>query len=123
MNRAVIEMYRSLPDIVYLAMAAQPIEPGRLLVFDWDRAALLIKTYKPQLAEAGLWKDWSWTGCTIYRGGKIVSSDDGHLSSCWAIPELILDDAESVACFRYVEESPGWESDTKWPATALEMLT
>ena len=32
------------------------------MVFDWVKAAKLIKERKPTLAQAGLQGDWEWTG-------------------------------------------------------------
>ena len=60
-------------------------------VFDWDKAAQLIKERKPEIAEAGLSGDWEYTGGEIYCDGKPVPQDDTYtyLSSIWATPCLI----------------------------------
>ena len=36
------------------------------MVFDWNKAATLIKDRKPKNASAGLRGDWEYTGDTIY---------------------------------------------------------
>jgi len=54
------------------------------MVFDWDKAATLIKDCKPKFAAAGLMGDWEYTGGEIYRNGKIEDDDYTFLSSTWA---------------------------------------
>ena len=60
-------------------------------VFDWDKAAKIIRDKKPLAASAGLIEDWFWTGGTIYEDGK-PKEDRGiaYLMSYWATPTLIL---------------------------------
>lgn len=90
-------------------------------VFDWELAAKLIKDQKPSQAGAGLAGDWGWTGGTIYRAGAIVDDEYTYLMSNHATPELEMD-GETVDCFRYQDETPGWGSDTKWPPEARAIL-
>jgi hypothetical protein len=92
-----------------------------LMVFDWDKAARIIKERKPETAEAGLRGDWEWTGGIIYEDGKPVTDDYTFLSSTWAVPELRVDD-EVIECYRMESEVPGWDSETKWPDSALKIL-
>ena len=92
-----------------------------MMVFDWDKAARLIKERKPECASAGLRNDWEWTGGTIYEDGQPVMDDYTYLSSTWAVPELNMD-GEIVECFRMEHEVPEWNSDTKWPKSALDIL-
>lgn len=89
-------------------------------VFDWDKAAALIKERKPQEAEAGLASDYKWTRGTIYRDGKIVTDEYTYLASNWATPMLILD-GEEIPCHRDREGS-GWDAKTKWPDSARALL-
>jgi hypothetical protein len=49
-----------------------------LMVFDWVKAAKLIKERKPIIASAGLCSDWEWTGGTIYENGKPVKKEDTY---------------------------------------------
>lgn len=90
-------------------------------VFDWDKAARLIRERSPEVAGAGLGQDWEWTGGTIFSNGEPVTDSYTYLSSNWAVPELDLD-GEIVECWKYEDETPGWNSDTKWPESALAIL-
>ena len=92
-----------------------------LMVFDWDKAATLIKEREPKRAYAGLRSDWEYTGGTIYESGKPVMDDYTFLASTWAVPELDLD-GDVVACYRMQHEVPEWGSKTKWPQSALDIL-
>jgi hypothetical protein len=89
-------------------------------VFDWDEAARIIKERKPASASAGLQDDLGWTGGTIWDG-KPVTESYCYLSSNWATPVLVIDD-EEIACWRYADDGCGWDSGTKWPASALAIL-
>lgn len=97
-----------------------------LMVFDWDKAAQIIKEQKPVIASAGLRSDWEWTGGTIYRNGKPIKNSYTYLSSTWAVPELELKFADSTSkiidCYKMQHEVPEWDSDTKWPKSALAIL-
>jgi hypothetical protein len=104
-----------------IGLATQAIASGaRSRVFDWDKAAALIREHKPKLAGAGLSSDWEWTGGDIYRDGQPVTDSYTYLSSRWATPELELDGV-SFDCWKFRDETE-WDSDTKWPASALAIL-
>lgn len=105
----------------YLKAQAATARGARLRVFDWHKAARIIRERKPRESGAGLSSDWEWTGGTIYRDGQPVTDDHTYLASVWATPELTLDD-ETVDCWVYADESPGWDCYTKWPASALAIL-
>lgn len=90
------------------------------MVFDWNKAARLIKQRKPFIASAGLRDDWEWTGDIIYEGGKPKKSHT-YLASTWAVPELDLD-GEIIECYKMQSEVPEWNSGTKWPKSALDIL-
>lgn len=90
-------------------------------VFDWVKAAELIKQHRPVEASAGLRDDWEWTGGTIYRKGKPVLNEYTYLASNWAIPELDMD-GTVLECWKYQHDTLGWDSDTKWPEEALKIL-
>lgn len=93
-----------------------------MMVFDWNKAARLIRERKPECASAGLRGDWEYTGGAIYEDGKPVMGDYTYLASTWAVPELDMDGA-IVECFRMKHEVPGWDSKTKWPKSALDILS
>lgn len=92
-----------------------------LMVFDWDKAAKLIKESDAQYACAGLRSDWEWTGGVIFNENKPVFDDDTYLASTWAVPELELN-GEIIECYKMQSETPNWDSDTKWPESALNIL-
>lgn len=91
-------------------------------VFDWEKAAQLIKDSGATAAAAGLRDDWEYTGDTILIDGKPVKSPFAYLSSNWAIPELTLGDGAPVECWRWESETPGWGAKTSWPPEALAVL-
>jgi hypothetical protein len=90
-------------------------------VFDWDKAAQLIKDR--QAAAAGLSGDWEWTGGDIFLNGEPVPQADTYtyLASTWATPELDID-GEIIDCWRYKSDSPDWDAETYWPDSALAIL-
>jgi hypothetical protein len=94
-----------------------------LKVFDWEKAARLIRERSPKSVWAGLAGDWGWTGGQIYSDGKPVPKEDTYtyLSSTWATPEIDID-GEVMDCFKMQSETPGWDSGTYWPKEALNIL-
>jgi len=94
-----------------------------LKVFDWDKAARLIKERKPSVASAGLGLDWEWTGGDIFREGSPAPTATGFtfLESNWATPEIDLD-GEVIDCWVLSSETEGWNAHTFWPASALAIL-
>ena len=99
-----------------------------LMVFDWDKAAQIIKDSVATYASAGLrgdWEwtggDWEWTGGTIFKDGEIVTDDYTYLSSTWAVPELFID-GDFIPCYKMERETPGWGCTTKWPHSAIKIL-
>lgn len=93
------------------------------MVFDWEKAAQIIKERGAQEASAGLRGDWEYTGGQILESGKPVPKEDTYtyLASTWATPELEVD-GERMDCWRYEENTPGWDSGTYWPEEALKIL-
>lgn len=90
-----------------------------IMVFDWDKAARIIAERKPKYAAAGLRGDWEYTGGTIYEDGEPYY-EYTFLASTWAIPELDIDN-EIIDCY-VMESETEWDSDTKWPKSALAIL-
>lgn len=93
------------------------------MVFDWERAAKIIRERGAQSAGAGLQDDWEWTGGDIFRDGKPIPKEETYtyLASTWAKPELRVEN-EVVECFRMLSETPGWNENTYWPTSALKIL-
>lgn len=110
--------------IMWTAEAARK-RGDKYRVFDWDKAAQLIRDCKPKSADAGLAGDWSATSGTIYRHGAPLTGDSAdfmHLASIWATPVLLLDGRE-IECWCYEDDAPpGWDCDTIWPESALTIL-
>lgn len=91
------------------------------MVFDWDKAAQLIRESGTSYAAAGLRDDWEYTGDTIFADGKPYMDSDAYLSSTWAAPEIEIN-GDVIECYRMESETPRWDSDTKWPDSALKIL-
>jgi hypothetical protein len=89
-------------------------------VFDWIKAAELIRDRRPSVAIAGLREDMEWTSGKIYRDGQIVDGDYVWLSSDWATPTIVLDD-EWIDCCLPADECE-WGTKTVWPNEARDIL-
>lgn len=108
-------------DTLIAFMMGEVNRHKELMVFDWDKAARLIKQNNSKFARAGLRSDWEYTGGTILQDGKPVYDDYTYLASTWAVPELELED-EVVECYKMQNETPMWDSNTKWPESAIKIL-
>ena len=92
-----------------------------LMVFDWDKAATIIRDRKPDYADAYLDDDREWTGGNIYKDGKPNHESYTYLASTWATPMLDID-GDLIECYKMQHEVPEWGSKTKWPKSALSIL-
>ena len=108
-------------DSMQAFLMGQASRGRELMVFDWDKAARLIRERNPTRAGAGLAGDWEWTGGTIFADGKPDTESYTYLSSTWATPQIDLD-GDIVACYRMQSAVPEWDADTKWPQSALDIL-
>jgi hypothetical protein len=91
------------------------------MVFDWDKAAKLIKDSGFKDASAGLSGDWGYTSGEIFINGKPKMSDYTYLASTWATPQIEID-GEYYDCYRMESETPNWHSKTMWPNSALKII-
>ena len=94
----------------------------RMRVFDWHKAAELIREHKPSVAVAGLGDDWGETAGRIYQDGAPVPEERTcvYLASTWATPEIRLDNrVEECWCWKDETE---WNAKTYWPESALAIL-
>lgn len=91
------------------------------MVFDWDKAAQIIKERQPKCAYAGLCGDWEWTGGIIFKDGEAITDGSAYLASTWATPELDID-GEIFDCYKMQSEVPEWNADTTWPESSLKIL-
>ena len=110
-----------------IAFAMGIMNCGReLMVFDWNKAARIIKERKPIRAGAGLRDDWENTGGEIFANGTVVKNVYTYLASTWDIPELALafedGSQETMDCYKMQSEVPKWGAATKWPVSALAIL-
>ncbi len=92
-----------------------------MMVFDWNKAAALIKERGAKNASAGLSGDWEWTGGKILKDGKIPEDSYTYLASTWATPEIEID-GEIIDCYKMESETDGWDSGTFWPESAKAIL-
>lgn len=97
-------------------------------VFDWNKAAQIIKDRNVYSAAAGLDEDWGCTGGSIWYDGKPVAENNTYtfLASSWATPVLVLyseEDAEYIECWKYAVETPEWTAKTYWPESALAIIS
>lgn len=95
-------------------------------VFDWNKAASIIKEKGIEDADAGLIEDWFATGGTILSDGKIVSEDDTYvyLVSTWATPVLRYG-GTSEECYIMEDDVPKeWDGDSGvyWPKSARDIF-
>lgn len=88
------------------------------MVFDWDRAAELIREHGARHAVAGLSSDMEWTAGDIFADGKPVLDGGAYLASLWATPVLVLG-GEEIECWKLQSDTPGWDANTVWPESAL----
>ena len=95
-----------------------------LMVFDWDKAAKLIKESNAKSAAAGLRSDWEYTGGKILADGKPIPENETYvyLASVWATPELELN-GEIIECYKMQSETPQWDAETYWPESARKILS
>jgi hypothetical protein len=96
-----------------------------MMVFDWNKAAKLIKDYNAKNARAGLNSDWEYTGGEIFIDGKPNKEGYTFLSSTWATPEIEIN-GEIFDCYIMESKMPKeWGEDfasIKWPESALIIL-
>lgn len=107
-------------DTMKVFARGEASKDNKVMVFDWDKAARLIRKHKPRVAEAGLQADWEGTGGVIFENGKPVTDSYTYLASAWAAPQIELD-GEAQDCF-VMRSKTKWDSGTKWPKSALALL-
>ena len=108
---------------------------AKMRVFDWEKAARLIKSYannsilKIDSVTAGLKDDLEWTGACIFEKGKPNHDARPFLASIWATPIIVfrcyayndtLGEIE-IDCWKYMDETE-WNEYTVWPQVAIDIL-
>jgi hypothetical protein len=111
-------------DTMSAFFRGQASRGNQLKVFDWDRAAQIIRRAGATEASAGLSGDWEYTGGRIFADGKPIPQDETYvyLASTWATPELEVN-GETHDCWRYESETDGWDAHTYWPESARALLS
>ena len=99
-----------------------------MMVFDWDKAARIIKERGATKAWAGLHDDYEWTGGIILEDGVIKRDNYTFLASTWATPTLYVGSeeipgyiSEEIPCY-VMESQTEWHAYTKWPESAVKIL-
>lgn len=87
-------------------------------VFDYEKAARLIREHQSEYATAYLAEDGGETYGVIYKDGKAVLDSDAFLRSTWATPVIIID-FEVIECWKKVE---GNDYPIDWTPEALAIL-
>jgi hypothetical protein len=95
---------------------------AKLRVFNWNRAAEILMQRVPDEADAGLSGDLFWTSDTIWQEGGPRTECSTYLASIHATPVLVID-GEEIPCWILAEDSPGWNAETKWPDSALDIVS
>ena len=110
-------------DILQAFIMGEANRGKEMKVFDWVKAAELIKAHNPDIAEAGLAEDWYATGGEIFARGEIIPEDKTYvyLTSTWATPVLRLDGQE-FDCWKKESELPNYEQESYWPKNAMAIL-
>lgn len=95
------------------------------MVFDWDKAARIIKERGLHNVGAGLSSDLEWTEGDILIDDNPVMDNYCYLASTWATPVIVVHDDENygdeIPCF-IMESKTDWDESTLWPESALIIL-
>lgn len=111
-------------DNMYAFAMGEANRGKELMVFDWDKAAKLIKEAGVKTASAGLQGDWEWTGGNIFLEGEPITDQmetSVYLASTWAIPELKINN-NYIDCYKMQSKTDNWDAKTLWPQSALDIL-
>lgn len=110
-------------DTMSAFVLAQANKNNEMKVFDWVKAAEILKERKPHSAIAGLSSDMEWTSGTIWENGEPIPKDETYtyLASVWATPVLEID-GEEIPCFKMQSEVPAYNAETYWPEDALAVI-
>ena len=107
-------------DTVNALMMGKMNRGKEMKVFDWNKAAKIIKERGAQEASAGLAEDYSYTGGFILYNGMIIRNSCTYLASTWATPTLYVD-SEEIPCY-VMESQTNWNEYTRWPESAVKIL-
>ena len=109
-------------DTMLAFMKGEANRGKEMKVFDWDKAARIIKQNNIKNASAGLIEDWEYTAGEILEKGNPYMDSYTYLSSTWATPVLVDEDkGYQYECY-IMESKTEYNSGTKWPESALKIL-
>ena len=105
-------------------------------VFDWNKAAMILRHYRKNLGDefkhvcvdACLAEDYGNTEGAIISNGEIPKDDyKPYLASIWATPMFTVyidknDEGEEYECWKYSDQTPGWDAMTFWPEESIEIF-
>jgi hypothetical protein len=105
-------------------MMGQANRNNELKVFDWNKAAQIIKDNKFQNAEAGLMEDWNYTADQIFDNNLPTLKENTYtyLASTWATPSIYINGV-FIECYKMQSETPGWDQHTFWPEDSRKILS
>lgn len=108
------------------------------MVFDWEKAANIIKDYLEEHngedieIAASLRGNEGNTYGFIYSNGKFNTDDHGYLASTWAKPQIVIfnyslndmyeDEGTKIPCYKMQHEVPDWNASTWFPKEFTDIL-
>ena len=118
-----------IADFMAMIMTEEDYVNSIPKVFDWDKAARIIKENGYKHVLAGLEEDWWSTAGRIVVDGEPFTEDYTYLLSFWATPVMVIptdddeDDDEDniIPCWCYKTECE-WDAHTQWPDSALQIF-
>jgi hypothetical protein len=88
-------------------------------VFDWDKAARLIREKSSKEAMAGLLEDWFYTADIIFANGAPNLGSCAYLESIWATPVLRIDGIDHEC---WVDAEVSQPEAWNWPDSSVAIL-
>lgn len=112
-----VELGKKIDDAFYINS-----DKYEARVFDWVKAANIIKENPDKCYHAGLLEDWGYTSDIIWAYHKPYKHSGVYLSSQWATPVITAADGSYVECWVYAKDRPNWDAETYFPKEAREIL-
>lgn len=98
-------------------------EKNERRVFDWNKAAQILRDRKTLTCKACIIEDYDETvGSILIDGEPALDFKFPYLSSCYGTPCIVFEDCDFVPCWIPQSESPDWTGYTYWPESARCIL-
>ena len=116
-----------IADFMAMIMTEEDYANSIPKVFDWNKAARIIREEGYEYVLAGLEEDWWSTAGRIVVDGEPFTEDYTYLMSFWATPVIVTptdddeDEENIIPCWCYKTECE-WDAYTQWPDSALQIL-